>query len=76
MHDDQAAETDANAPWQSQDVRGDRICYRIIALPQPHHLKLNYIFDRLGNDGERFMTDVLIPAIDKKVEELQTGNAR
>lgn len=61
-------------PWKAPGVRDDVTKIYNLRLPEPYLLKLKYISDHTPNSMQRFCIDVILPAIDAKIQEL-TGDS-
>ncbi len=59
-----------SAPWEDPQVRDDVLKVYNLRLPEPYLLKLKYIAAHTPDSMHQFCIGVLLPAIDKKVEEL------
>jgi hypothetical protein len=73
-----AQEKEAKAeryPWEAPEVRQDVNKVFNLRLPEPYLLKLKYIAEHTPDSMQQFCLDVLLPAIDAKIEEL-TGATR
>ena len=61
-------------PWEAPGVRDDVIKIYNLRLPEPYLLKLKYISEHTPASMHKFCIEVLLPAIDAKIEELTTGS--
>ena len=59
-----------NYPWQEMNVRDDVLKVYNLRLPEPYFLKLKYIAEHTPDSMQKFCLDVLIRAIDEKVEQI------
>lgn len=67
----QAKVTTARAfPWEAPSVREDVTKVYNLRLPEAYLLKLRYIAEHTPESMQKFCLDALLPAIDKKIEEL------
>lgn len=57
-------------PWEDPRVREDVIKMFNLRLPEPYLLKLKYIAEHTPDSMQTFCQKVLLPAIDKKIEEI------
>ena len=57
-------------PWEAPEVRQDVNKVFNLRLPEPYLLKLKYIAEHTPDSMQQFCLDVLLPAIDAKIEEL------
>ncbi|ADE17010.1 hypothetical protein Nhal_4002 (plasmid) [Nitrosococcus halophilus Nc 4] len=57
-------------PWEAPEVREDVAKVYNLRLPEPYLLKLKYIAEHTPHSMQSFCMDVLLPAIDKEIEEL------
>jgi hypothetical protein len=57
-------------PWEAPGVRDDVIKIYNLRLPEPYLLKLKYISEHTPASMQKFCIEVLLPAIDAKIEEL------
>ena len=57
-------------PWEAPSVREDVTKLYNLRLPEAYLLKLRYIAKHTPDSMQKFCLNVLLPAIDKKVEEL------
>ena len=66
------AETPATVefPWEALSVREDVTKVYNLRLPEAYLLKLKYIAEHTPDSMQKFCLDVLLPAIDEKIEEL------
>lgn len=60
----------AEYPWDKADVRPDVTKLYNLRLPEAYLLKLRYIADHTPLSMQRFCLELLLPAIDGKIEEL------
>jgi hypothetical protein len=69
------ADTGANptplraAPWPWEQGRADVIKTYVLRLPEPYHMKLQYIAAHTPYSMQRFIQEVLTAAIDAKIAE-------
>ena len=61
-------------PWEAPGVRDDVIKIYNLRLPEPYLLKLKYISEHTPESMQKFCIEVLLPAIDAKIEELTAGS--
>lgn len=61
-------------PWEAPGVRDDVIKIYNLRLPEPYLLKLKYISEHTPASMQKFCIEVLLPAIDAKIEELTAGS--
>ncbi len=57
-------------PWEDPKVRSDVLKVYNLRLPEPYLLKLKYIAEHTPDSMQKFCLDVLLPAIDSKIEQL------
>ncbi len=57
-------------PWQEPRVRDDVLKVYNLRLPEPYLLKLKYIAEHSPESMQQFCLNTLLPAIDKKLEDL------
>jgi hypothetical protein len=57
-------------PWEADGVREDVIKTYNIRFPEPYLLKLKYIAEHTPDSMQKFCLDVLLEAIDAKIDEL------
>ncbi len=57
-------------PWQAHAVRGDITKVYNLRLPEPYLLKLKYIAEHTPESMQKFCLELLLPAIDAKIDEL------
>jgi hypothetical protein len=57
-------------PWNQPGVRDDVLKVYNLRLPEPYLLKLKYIAERTPDSMHQFCMNVLLPAIDAKIEDL------
>jgi hypothetical protein len=57
-------------PWQAPAVRVDITKVYNLRLPEPALLKLKYIAEHTPDSMQKFCLDLLLPAIDAKIDEL------
>lgn len=57
-------------PWEASFVREDVTKVYNLRLPEAYLLKLRYIAEHTPDSMQKFCLDVLLPAIDKKIEKL------
>ncbi len=57
-------------PWQEPRVRDDVLKVYNLRLPEPYLLKLKYIAEHSPESMQQFCLNILLPAIDKKIEDL------
>jgi len=60
-------------PWNQSAVRGDVLKVYNLRLPEPYLLKLKYIAEHTPDSMHQFCMNVLLPAIDAKIEDLTEG---
>ena len=58
-------------PWQAPGIRDDISKLYNLRLPEPYLLKLRYIAEHTPYSMQKFCLDVLLPAIDEKIDELR-----
>ena len=58
-------------PWEAAKVREDVIKTYNLRLPEPYMLKLRYIGEHTPESMQRFCLGVLLPAIDKKLQDIK-----
>jgi hypothetical protein len=58
------------APWPWEQGRADVIKTYVLRLPEPYHMKLQYIAAHTPYSMQRFIQEVLTAAIDAKIAEL------
>lgn len=58
------------APWPWEQGRADVIKTYVLRLPEPYHMKLQYIAAHTPYSMQRFLQEVLTAAIDEKIVEL------
>ena len=58
------------APWPWEQGRADVIKTYVLRLPEPYHMKLQYIAAHTPYSMQRFIQEVLNAAIDAKIAEL------
>lgn len=56
--------------WQASSVRGDITKTYNLRLPEPYLLKLKYIAEHTPESMQKFCLDLLLPAIDAKIDDL------
>jgi hypothetical protein len=56
--------------WEAPGVRGDITKVYNLRLPEPYLFKLKFIAEQTPDSMQKFCLDVLLPAIDAKIEEL------
>jgi hypothetical protein len=56
--------------WQAPAVRADVTKIYNLRLPEPALLKLRYIAEHTPDSMQKFCLDLLLPAIDAKIDEL------
>jgi hypothetical protein len=56
--------------WQDLAVRADMIKVYNLRLPEPALLKLRYISEHTPHSMQQFCLNILLPAIDAKIDEL------
>jgi hypothetical protein len=56
--------------WQAPAVRADMTKVYNLRLPEPALLKLKYIAEHTPDSMQKFCLDLLLPAIDAKIDEL------
>ena len=61
-------------PWEAPGVRVDVAKVYNLRLPEPYLLKLKYISEHTPNSMQKFCIDIILPAIDAKIQEL-TGDS-
>ena len=59
-------------PWESPGVRENITKVYNLRFPEPYLLKLKYIAEHTPASMQAFCLDLLLPEIDKKIEELIT----
>lgn len=57
-------------PWDDPKVREDVLKVYNLRLPEPYLLKLKYIAEQTPDSMHKFCLEVLLPAIDAKIDEL------
>ncbi len=57
-------------PWDAPGVRADVAKVYNLRLPEPSLLKLKYIAEHTPDSMQQFCLNLLLPAIDAKIEEL------
>ena len=57
-------------PWEDPRVRDDVLKVYNLRLPEPYLLKLKYIADHTPGSMHQFCINVLLPAIDEKINGL------
>ncbi len=57
-------------PWEEPSVRSDVHKVYNVRLPEPYLLKLRYISEHTPKSMQQFCLDVLLPAIDEKINEI------
>lgn len=57
-------------PWENPKVREEIIKGYNVRIPEPYLLKLRFIAEKTPDSMQGFITKVLFPAIDKKIDEL------
>jgi hypothetical protein len=62
--------TDDAKPWEAPGVRDDVLKLFNVRLPEPYLLKLRYIAEHAPESMQQFCRAVLLPAIDRKIQEL------
>jgi len=60
-------------PWNQPAVRDDVLKVYNLRLPEPYLLKLKYIAEHTPDSMHQFCMNVLLPAIDGRVEDLTEG---
>ncbi len=63
-------------PWEASGVRNDITKVYNLRLPEPYLLKLKYISEHTPHSMQKFCIDVIMPAIDAKIQELTTDPER
>jgi hypothetical protein len=63
-------------PWQAPAVRADMTKVYNLRLPEPALLKLRYIAEHTPDSMQKFCLDLLLPAIDAKIDELTQEGGR
>jgi len=58
-------------PWQAPGIRDDISKLYNLRLPEPYLLKLRFIAEQTPYSMQKFCLDVLLPAIDEKIDELR-----
>ncbi len=58
-------------PWQAPGIRDDISKLYHLRLPEPCLLKLRFIAENTPYSMQKFCLDVLLPAIDEKIDELE-----
>jgi hypothetical protein len=61
---------DERYPWQAPAVRADMTKVYNLRLPEPALLKLRYIAEHTPDSMQKFCLDLLLPAIDAKIDEI------
>jgi len=61
----------ADEPWNAPGVREDILKPFNLRFPEPYMIKLKYIAKHSPVSMQRFCMDILLPEIDKKIEELR-----
>ena len=57
-------------PWDDPKVRDDVLKVYNLRLPEPYLFKLKYIAEQTPDSMHKFCLDILLPAIDAKIEAL------
>lgn len=57
-------------PWEDPRLREDVLKLYNLRLPEAYLLKLKYIAENTPDSMQKFCLDVLLPAIDAKIEAL------
>lgn len=57
-------------PWQARSVRQDITKVYNLRLPEPYLLKLKYIAEHTPESMQKFCLELLLPAVDAKIDEL------
>jgi hypothetical protein len=57
-------------PWEAPSIREDVTKVYNLRLPEAYLLKLRYIAEHTPDSMQQFCLNVLLPAIDAKIEEL------
>ena len=57
-------------PWEAPGVREDITKVFNLRLTEPYFLKLKYIAESTPDSMQKFCLDILLPAIDTKIDEL------
>jgi hypothetical protein len=57
-------------PWPWEQGRADVIKTYVLRLPEPYHMKLQYIAAHTPYSMQRFVQEILTAAIDAKIAEL------
>ena len=68
---DAATKRQKRFPWNEPSVREDVIKTYNLRLPEPYMLKLRYIAEHTPASMQKYCLSVLIPAIDKKLLEIE-----
>ena len=63
-------------PWDAPGVRADVAKVFNLRLPEPYLRKLKYIAEHTPDSMQSFCLDVLLPAIDTKIEKLTDPTQR
>ena len=58
-------------PWQAPGIRDDISKLYNLRLPEPYLLKLRFIAEHTPYSMQKFCLEVLLPAIDEKIDELR-----
>jgi hypothetical protein len=58
-------------PWDAPSVREDITKVYNLRFPEPYLLKLKYIAEHTPDSMQAFCLDLLLPAIDRKIEEIR-----
>lgn len=58
-------------PWEAPGVREDITKVFNLRLTEPYFLKLKYIAEQSPVSMQKFCLEILLPAIDAKIEELK-----
>lgn len=58
-------------PWEAPGVREDITKVFNLRLTEPYFLKLKYIAEQSPVSMQKFCLEILLPAIDTKIEELK-----
>src|SRR5439155_2163512 len=58
------------APFPWEEGRADVIKTYVLRLPEPYHMKLQYIAAQTPYSMQRFVQEILTAAIDAKIAEL------
>lgn len=70
ISNDIATEDPPALPWQDPKVREDLLKIYNLRLSEPYLLKLKYIAEHTPDSMQKFCLDILLPAIDSRIEQL------